>query len=169
MTQQNGRGALALIPKLKSFAETVSANISALAGEIGTFYGWAAAMAKPQLIRLCDQPQDLVQPKSPALIFTLTGRDTITPRILYDYSVSLAYVYASPTEKEWGDDALFGCALAAEAVHLAIVENAPAISGINSINYNSFSISEVMESQTNVPHLARILTMDLSFQIEEDF
>lgn len=169
MTIANGRGPLALIPKLKTFAEAVAANIAALAAEIGTFYEWPASMAKPNLIRLCDQPEDLVQPKSPALILTLTGRDTVTPRILYDYSISLAYVYASPKENTWGDDALYACSLAAEAVHLAIVQNVPATSGINSINYNSFNISELMESQTNVPHLARILSLDLTFQVEEDF
>lgn len=163
----NGRGGVFLLPKLQTWAESVSAKFEALAAAEPAVGDWATIKAKPAIIRLCDEPADLIQPASPALVLTYTGREVVTPEILYDYKVAVSYVYASPVERAWGDDALFACMVAAEAVYAAAREARPA--GVYAINYTGHDISSMMTTSGTTPLLSRIMTADLDFQVEEDF
>lgn len=163
----NGRGGVFLLPKLKTWANSVSAIIGALAAQEPKIGDWDTIKAKPIIIRLCDEPADLIQPASPALVLTYTGREVVTPEILYDYKVAVSYVYASPVERAWGDDALYACMMAAEAVYQAAREARP--DGVFAINYSGHDISSLMITSGNTPLLSRIMTADLDFQVEEDF
>ena len=163
----NGHGGVFLLPKLSDYAQAVCAKIEALAAQESTVNEWATINALPKIVRLCDEPADLIQPASPALVLTYTGRQVIEPTIMYGYQVTASYVYASPVERDWGDDALYACMVAAEAVYAAAREARPA--GINAIVYNGHQISSYMTTSGTTPLLSRIMTADLEFQIEEDF
>lgn len=165
--QFNRRGGIYLLPLLKNFAENISATIVALASQEAEVNSWATIKAKPAIIRLCDEPAELIQPASPALVLSYSGRDVVTPEILYNYNVTASYVYASPVERDWGDDALYACMLAAEAIYQAAKQGRPA--GVYSINYNGHDISSFMTTSGTTPLLSRILTVDLEFQMEEDY
>lgn len=163
----NGRGGVFVLPRLRLWAEAVCAKIEALAAVEPLVEGWEVKKAVPVIMRLCDEPADLIQPASPALVLTYTGRQVIDPTIMYGYNVTASYVYASPVEREWGDDALYACMVAAEAVYAAAREARPA--GVNAIVYNGHQISSYMTTSGTTPLLSRIMTADLEFQIEEDF
>lgn len=163
----NGRGGVFLLPKLSAYADAVCAKIGVLAAAESTVEDWATTKATPKIVRLCDEPADLIQPASPALVLTFSGQSVITPAILYGYQVQLSYVYASPVEREWGDDALYACMVAAEAAYAAAKEARPA--GVVAIGYNGYQVSSYMTSSGTTPLLSRIMTMDLEFQVEEDF
>lgn len=168
MTLANGRGLLFLLPKVKLFSEAISAKISALAAIYGTYYDWKAIQAVPTTIRFCDPPDQLIQPTSPALVFSFLNKTTVTPEILYNYQIDISYVYASPVERKWGDDALYACGLAAEAIYEASKENRPA--GIVAINAAAdYDISYFQEGGGTTPLLARILTISTEWQVEEDY
>lgn len=167
MTLANGRGLLNLIPKLETFGQSIKAQIQALAAIYGSYYSWNSSLAVPKLIRLCDPPDVLIQPKNPSLIFTVSDKTTVTPQILYDYNVDITYLYAPAVELEWGDHALFACGMAAEAIHAAVRENLPA--GINNIIIDNYSYSYILESTGTAPMLARTITASARFQVEEDF
>lgn len=163
----NGRGGVFLLGKLSDYAQAVCAKIEALAAQESTVYEWPTINALPKIVRLCDTPADLIQPASPALVLTYTGRQVAEAQILYDYPVTVSYVYASPVERAWGDDALFACMVASEAIYACTREARPA--GVNSINYSGDDVSSYMTTSGTTPLLSRILTVDLVFQIEEDF
>ena len=163
----NGHGGIFLLPKLSAYAEAVCAKIETLAAQESNINGWATINALPKIMRLCDEPADLIQPASPALVLTYTGRQVLDPTIMYGYQVGVSYVYASPVEREWGDDALYACMVAAEAVYAATREARPA--GVNAIVYNGHQVSSYMTTSGTTPLLSRIMTADLEFQVEEDF
>lgn len=163
----NGRGGVFLLPKLEIWAQAVCAKIEALAAQESTVNDWATINALPKIVRLCDEPADLIQPASPALVLTYSGRQVVEQTILYNYPVTVSYVYASPVERAWGDDALYACMVAAEAIYACAKEARPA--GVNSINYSGDDVSSYMTTSGNTPLLSRILTVDLDFQVEEDF
>lgn len=163
----NGRGGVFVLPRLRLWAEAVCAKIAALAAAEPLVEGWEVKKAVPVIMRLCDEPADLIQPASPALVLTYTGRTVADPGIMYEYQVQASYVYASPVERAWGDDALYACMVAAEAMYEAIKEARPA--GIYAITYNGHQISSMMTSSGTTPLLSRILTMDLAFSVEEDY
>lgn len=163
----NKRGGLYLLPKLQTYANSVASIMTTLAEGEPDINGWVSSLAVPSLIRLCDEPADLIQPASPALVLTYTGRSVEQAQIMYSYQVAVSYVYASPIERAWGDDALFACMLAAEAVYQASREARP--EGVYSINYNGHDISSMMTTSGTTPLLSRIMTADLEFQMEEDF
>lgn len=168
MTIENKHGFLALLPHLKTFAESVKNNIKTLAENAAAVEGWQLSKAEPVLLRLCDGPDDLIQPKTPALILTWQGITAISNSLLYNYDIKVSYVYSAPQENEWGDDPLYACALAAEAIHYTI-KNFKQINGLNLIIENSYNVSEMMIGNDTIPILTRILTTDLTFQVEEDF
>lgn len=163
----NKRGGLYLLPELQTYANSVASTIESLAEQETAVDGWPTALAKPAIVRLCDEPADLIQPASPALVLTYTGRDIVDPMLIYNYHVTVSYIYASPIERGWGDDALFACMLAAEAVYQAARVAKPA--GVYSIGYNGHDISSMMTTGGTTPLLSRIMTADLEFQMEEDF
>lgn len=168
MTIENGHGFLALLPHLKTFCEDFQTNIGALANAAADIQDWQPSAAMPILMRLCDSPDDLIQQKSPSVILTWQGRDVVQWGILYNYNVKFSYLYSGGIERGFGDDPLFACGLAAEALH-ATIKNHRQEPGLNLIAMNSCTVSELVVGDETLPILTRILTADLVFQVEEDF
>lgn len=173
MTTANGRGPLNILAIANAWFDILAEQFAAVAAEQAAvepkpaFLGsWVPAMAMPKLYRLADAPNRLIQPKNPCVVLTFNGEDVRQPGIMYNYRASLAYVAASPDAQPGGDNALFSCALAAEAIQRAIKIRP---TGLNSINFNGNNISELMATADAVPLLSRIITVDLTFQVEEDF
>lgn len=168
MTIESGHGFLALLPHLKTFCEDFQTNIGTLAAAADNVQGWSPAAALPVLMRLCDSPEDLIQQKSPSVILTWQGRDVVQWGLTYNYNIKFSYLYSGGIERGFGDDPLFACGLAAEALHLTMRNHRQA-PGLNLISADSLSVSELMVGDDTVPILTRILTSDLIFQVEEDF
>lgn len=163
----NRRGGIYLLPLLKAWSENIVAAIESLSEQEAEVNGWSTSLAIPKIVRLCDEPDNLIQPASPALTITYQGKDVVTPAIMYNYPLTVSYVYASPVEREWGDDALYACMLASEAIYQACKEGRP--NGIYSLNWAGDSISPFMTTSGTTPLLSRILTVNIDAQMEEDF
>ena len=163
----NRRGGIYLLPLLKTWSKNIVAAIKSLSEQETEVNGWSTSLAIPKIVRLCDEPDNLVQPASPALTITYQGKDVVTPAIMYNYPLTVSYVYASPVEREWGDDALFACMLASEAIYQAAKEARPA--GIYSLNWAGDNVSPLMTTTGTTPLLSRILTVNINAQMEEDF
>lgn len=127
---------------------------------------WEPERAKPILYTIADDPQELVQPKTPCVVLTYNGRNVNDKNIFYGYDFKLSYVTATPNSQKAGDTGLFDCALIDEAFQRACKKS---IDGVNNIMYNGSEVSEILATPDNVPILARVLTLNISFDIEEDF
>lgn len=129
---------------------------------------WTPAKAAPQLYSIADDPTELIQPKSPAMVLTFTGQNVNSPRVMYDYAFRLSYyTTAAAAPDVSGDNSLLDCCAIQGGVYRA-VKKVPA--GAVNLVYNGCQISAIMAAaDQTLPQLARLLTFDLTLQIEEDY
>lgn len=167
----NGRGQLNANTVMQRVLESSPTYFKALAKLISDgdtlpeWEGWTPESTSPRLIRLCDGPEQELQSKYPALTFSPESGNTAFPMVNYSFQIS--YVYAVPKVLATVDIPMLACSLAEEALYAAFRES-PDMAGIGWV-FNNWQISELKEASTPSPLYCRILTIDITLTIEEDY